>query len=76
MLMTLFSWFTVPTASDIIASSTTYSTDMFSSLTFILGIAIGVPVAILAVKWLIGLVRGSVGRLFRGRRGGRRRGRR
>jgi len=70
----LASWFTLPTASDIIASSTTYSTELFTSLTFIMGIAIGVPVAILALIWLIKLVRGSVSKLFKGR--GRRRGRR
>lgn len=73
MLMAMFSWFTVPTANDIIASSTLYSTDIFASLIFIIGIAVGVPIGILAVRWLIGLVRSNVGRLFRGRRGGRRR---
>lgn len=69
-----FSWFTIPSASDIIASSTAYSTDIFSSLVFLIGIAVGIPIAILAILWLIRLVRGSVGRLFKGR--GRRRGRR
>jgi len=73
MLMTMFSWFTLPSAADMIASSTLYSTDMFESLTFILGIAVGIPIAILALKWLIGLIRRNVGGLFRGRRGGRRR---
>jgi len=69
-------WFTVPDAATMIASSSAYSVDMFSSFTFILGVAVGIPVAILAVAWLIRLVRGSVSRLFGGRRGGRRRGRR
>jgi len=73
MLMTMFSWFTLPTASDMIASSTLYSADIFSSLIFIIGVAVGIPIAILAIKWLVGLVRRNVGGLFRGRKGGRRR---
>lgn len=72
--MLLSSWFTVPDATTMIASSTLYSADIFSSLSFILGVAVGVPVAILALVWLIRLIRGSVSKLFRGR--GRRRGRR
>jgi len=67
MLMTMFSWFTLPTASDMIASSTSYSTDLFASLTFLIGVAVGIPVAILALVWLIKLTRGSISRLFRGR---------
>lgn len=74
MLMTLFSWFTLPSASTLIASSTDYSADFFVSLIGILiGIAVGIPVAVLAVKWLINLVRRNVSGLFKGRRGGRRR---
>lgn len=69
----MLTWFTLPTASDMIASSTLYSADIFTSFTFIIGIAVGVPIAILALRWLIALIRRNVGRLFGG---GRRRGRR
>jgi len=72
MMMLLSSWFTLPDASTMIASSTAYSTDIFSSLSFVLGVAVGVPVAIIALKWLIGLIRRNVSRLFKGGRRGRR----
>lgn len=69
--MMMFSWFTLPTASDMIASSTAYSSDIFNSLAFLIGVAVGIPVAVIGLVWLIRLLRGSIGRLFR--RGGRRR---
>lgn len=72
-MLTMFSWFTLPTASDMIASSTVYSADVFTSLTFLIGVAVGIPIAVGAVIWLIRLLKGNVGRVFRGKKGGRRR---
>lgn len=83
-LMYLMSWFNMPSLSDtytspgvgttsgILSLSTDYTGPFFISFIGILiGIAVGIPVAVLAVQWLIKLVRRNVGSLFKGKRGGR-----
>jgi len=70
----MLSFFNLPSASTITTDAGAYSAPFFTEfIGLLIGIAVGIPIAILAIKWLIKLVRGNVSKLFRGRRGGRRR---
>lgn len=77
MFLNLLSWFNLPSLTDTYTSpgvgTTTgvlnlagdYSSIFFDSLVAILiGVAVGIPVGIVALKWLIGLLRGSVAKPF------------
>jgi len=79
--LTMFSWFTLPRMTDVSydggLSTTTgiltladdYTGTFFSSLSLIvISVAVGIPIAIIAIKWLIKLVRGNTGSLFKRRR--------
>lgn len=71
----MLSIITVPDASTILSSTTAYSGTLFTDFMPLMYLAIGVTVAVLAVLWVKRVVAGGAGRLFGGKRRGRRRGR-
>jgi len=66
--------FTVPTAANVIASSTEYSSSLFTEFLPLLYVAVGVTAAVVLLiflkKWITGGTKRAMGG---GRRGGRRR---
>lgn len=73
IFLNILSWFNLPSLTDtytspgvgtttgVINLATNYSSGFFNSLVFILiGVAVGVPIGVLAVKWLISLIRKNV----------------
>jgi len=73
MFINVLSWFNLPSLSDtytspgvgtttgVINLATEYSSGFFNSLVLlILGVAVGIPVAVVALKWLIDLLRSNI----------------
>jgi len=69
----MFTIVTLPDASTILASTTAYSSTLFTDFMPLMYLAIGILVAVLAVLWVKRSVAGGVSKLFGGRRGGKRR---
>lgn len=57
-------WIAMPAVADLIASSTEYSGETFASMIFLIGIAVGIPIAISAIIWLM-IVFSSANRVYR-----------
>jgi len=77
LFLNFLSWFTMPrlddhsydggisTTTGMLSGFFDYSAEFFTSLSgIIIGLAVGIPIAIVALKWLIGLVRGNTSHLF------------
>jgi len=67
--------FTIPSATEIVSSSTAYSQDFFTEFLPVIYVAVGVLIFSLGVRWLVGVLKGGMKGAF-GKRGGKRRGRR
>lgn len=71
-LLYLMSWFSLPSVSDtytspgvgttsgILSLATDYSAPFFANSVFILGIAVGIPISVVALKWLISLLKTNI----------------
>lgn len=70
----MYAWFTVPTASSVISSSTEYASSVFTEFLPLLYVAIGIVAAVVLLKYLRSKVSRGIGSV--GRTGGRRRGHR
>jgi len=70
----MLSLFTVPTAANVVSSSTEYASTLFTEFLPLLYVAVGITAAVVLIlyirKWITGGTRRAMGG---GRRGGRRR---
>jgi len=76
MFLNFLSWFNLPSLSDTYTSpgvgtttgvlnlATEYSSEFFTSLTIIIGVAVGIPIAIFALKWLFSLLKKNTKKPF------------
>jgi len=72
----MYAIITLPTAAEIISSTTAYSGSFFTEFLPLIYLAVGIAFAVLAVLWIRRTVTGGASRMFGGRRGGRGRRRR
>lgn len=72
-MLSMLTIFTVPSASTLIASTTEYASPLFNEYSnLVLALAIGLPVAVMGVLWLIRSLNKASRRVLGGGRKGRR----
>jgi len=70
----MYAWFTVPTAANVIASSSEYASSVTTEFLPLLYLAVGIMAAVMLIKYLRGRLNGGIKNVAGGRRGrGRRR---
>lgn len=70
----MYAWFTVPTASSVISSSTEYASSVFTEFLPLLYVAVGIVAAVMLLKYLRSKLGKGIGSVARtgGRRSRRR----